>query len=283
MPITAFRTGGLFLSARAGLSNASLKILRSSFRGTRLGSSKAAIGTVQGLVFLRNRYYDAQVGRFSQLDPIRSGTNWWNYPTDPIHKWDPMGLESKHIGRSVTFENRNYRYNMGSGAIQVWRPEHPRYRPHWMGIRGKADGTPGPRMQAIRRAAMVRPNQAASHIAAAIHEPEIAYAQPTHVAQPVRKIPSRALLRYNAMRAQTTSSPPRTHSSVSSTHVNSGQMPRMARGGFRSHRRPLYRDIGRGPGEPTLSPGTRAGIQRIAAARSYAGANPTRPPFIPDS
>ncbi|MDO4302257.1 MAG: RHS repeat-associated core domain-containing protein, partial [Clostridia bacterium] len=46
-----------------------------------------------GLIYLRNRYYDSESGRFISEDPIRSGMNWYSYcSNDPINKIDPWGL-----------------------------------------------------------------------------------------------------------------------------------------------------------------------------------------------
>ena len=35
--------------------------------------------TETGQIYLRNRYYQPVTGRFSQLDPIRDGLNWYAY------------------------------------------------------------------------------------------------------------------------------------------------------------------------------------------------------------
>jgi RHS repeat-associated protein len=44
------------------------------------------------LYYLRNRYYDPKVGRFTQEDPIRSGQNWYVYcGNNPVNRWDPTG------------------------------------------------------------------------------------------------------------------------------------------------------------------------------------------------
>ena len=46
-----------------------------------------------GLVFLRARYYNPNIGRFTQEDPIRDGSNWYVYcDSDPVNKVDPSGL-----------------------------------------------------------------------------------------------------------------------------------------------------------------------------------------------
>ncbi len=46
-----------------------------------------------GFVYLRNRYYDTQTGRFISEDPIKDGDNWYAYcDSNPVNKIDPSGL-----------------------------------------------------------------------------------------------------------------------------------------------------------------------------------------------
>ncbi|MBR5236915.1 MAG: RHS repeat-associated core domain-containing protein [Clostridia bacterium] len=46
-----------------------------------------------GLIYLRNRYYDASTGRFITEDPIRDGLNWYAYcGNNPVNCVDPWGL-----------------------------------------------------------------------------------------------------------------------------------------------------------------------------------------------
>ena len=48
-----------------------------------------------GLIYLRNRYYDPELGRFINVDPIFSGANWYAYANcNPIKYIDPSGLDS---------------------------------------------------------------------------------------------------------------------------------------------------------------------------------------------
>ena len=38
-----------------------------------------------GLIYLRNRYYDPSIGRFTQEDPVQDGMNWYVYcGNDPV-------------------------------------------------------------------------------------------------------------------------------------------------------------------------------------------------------
>ena len=49
-----------------------------------------------GFVYLRNRYYDPSIGRFTQEDPAKDGTNWYVYcGNNPIAFVDPNGLTKK--------------------------------------------------------------------------------------------------------------------------------------------------------------------------------------------
>ncbi len=46
-----------------------------------------------GLYYLRNRYYDPTIGRFTQEDPTRDGDNWYVYAgNNPVVFIDPWGL-----------------------------------------------------------------------------------------------------------------------------------------------------------------------------------------------
>ena len=46
-----------------------------------------------GLIYLRNRYYDSETGRFINEDPARSGGNWYSYCSgNPVMFWDKFGL-----------------------------------------------------------------------------------------------------------------------------------------------------------------------------------------------
>ncbi len=49
--------------------------------------------TETGFIYLRARYYDPNVGRFTSVDPIKDGLNWYAYcENDPVNFVDPTGM-----------------------------------------------------------------------------------------------------------------------------------------------------------------------------------------------
>ena len=49
--------------------------------------------TETGTIYLRARYYDPRIGRFTQQDPISDGLNWYTYANNnPVMYIDPSGL-----------------------------------------------------------------------------------------------------------------------------------------------------------------------------------------------
>ena len=50
--------------------------------------------TETGFIYLRARYYDPMVGRFTSVDPIKDGLNWYAYcENNPVAYIDPSGKE----------------------------------------------------------------------------------------------------------------------------------------------------------------------------------------------
>ena len=48
-----------------------------------------------GFIYLRNRYYDPSIGRFTTEDPAKSGLNWYAYcENNPVKYVDPWGLDA---------------------------------------------------------------------------------------------------------------------------------------------------------------------------------------------
>ena len=64
-----------------------------------------------GLIYLRNRYYDPETGRFITEDPVKDGTNWYVYAANnPIMFVDPWGLEDIVVAGGA--------YHQGEGEYQ---------------------------------------------------------------------------------------------------------------------------------------------------------------------
>ena len=55
--------------------------------------------------YLRNRYYDPSIGRFTTEDPVKDGDNWYAYcGNNPVNYIDPWGLavtDSDKIARAA--------------------------------------------------------------------------------------------------------------------------------------------------------------------------------------
>ena len=48
--------------------------------------------TVSGTIYLRARYYNSELGRFTQEDPIKDGSNWYSYcDSNPVVRIDKTG------------------------------------------------------------------------------------------------------------------------------------------------------------------------------------------------
>ena len=64
-----------------------------------------------GFIYLRNRYYDSEIGRFINEDPARSGGNWYSYCSgNPIMFWDPSG------NRRAAYTDKNGTYHADPDA-----------------------------------------------------------------------------------------------------------------------------------------------------------------------
>ena len=51
---------------------------------------------VSGTIYLRARYYNSDLGRFTQEDPIRDGRNWYSYcDSNPVNAIDPSGYAAR--------------------------------------------------------------------------------------------------------------------------------------------------------------------------------------------
>ena len=83
-----------------------------------------------GFVYLRNRYYDPNTGRFISQDPIKDGDNWYVYANNnPIMFFDPFGLApttkeaaemADHIYHWDQNNDKKDRIVSGWRLIDVW-------------------------------------------------------------------------------------------------------------------------------------------------------------------
>ena len=63
-----------------------------------------------GLIYLRNRYYDPELGRFINVDPIFSGANWYAYcEGNPVRYVDPSGCISLVFCADVMLDQAKFR------------------------------------------------------------------------------------------------------------------------------------------------------------------------------
>ncbi|MBQ6697885.1 MAG: RHS repeat-associated core domain-containing protein, partial [Oscillospiraceae bacterium] len=84
-----------------------------------------------GFIYLRARYYDPSIGRFTAEDPIRDGTNWYVYcNNNPVMYVDPWGLAptkeeaaamADHIYNWEKDSDKSDRTIAGWRLIDVWR------------------------------------------------------------------------------------------------------------------------------------------------------------------
>jgi RHS repeat-associated protein len=79
-----------------------------------------------GLTYLRNRYYDANTGRFTQLDPIGlgGGLNLYGFAAgDPVNFSDPFGLCPScrnELSSRYTEEEQKWARAMGNDEDAAW-------------------------------------------------------------------------------------------------------------------------------------------------------------------
>ncbi|MCV3264613.1 hypothetical protein OGZ01_27515 [Vibrio harveyi] len=85
------------------------------------------------------RYYDPQIGRFIQSDPLGllGGTNHYQFAPNPVSWVDPLGLcakEESHTvlaGRNDNSPEKSVYYAMGSGNYQATITQaSPSYKLH---------------------------------------------------------------------------------------------------------------------------------------------------------
>ncbi|OQB13720.1 MAG: tRNA3(Ser)-specific nuclease WapA precursor [Firmicutes bacterium ADurb.Bin193] len=73
-----------------------------------------------GSVYLRNRYYSASVGRFTQEDPAKSGLNWYAYcGGNPVNFKDPSGLAEVMVKYAIEKNGGTATYYGDSNSSDV--------------------------------------------------------------------------------------------------------------------------------------------------------------------
>ena len=101
-----------------------------------------------GFVYLRNRYYDPNTGRFISQDPIKDGNNWYAYcENNPVNRIDPLGLESYVFyttGKNSNFSSqaqwqKDRLENMGEKVIMIPVTDVKTFEDGWNGM-GMVDG-----------------------------------------------------------------------------------------------------------------------------------------------
>ena len=66
-------------------------------------------------IYLRARYYNPSIGRFTTEDQIKDGSNWYVYcGGNPIMFWDKMGLMPEGDVLFNILNNYSFAYNINS-------------------------------------------------------------------------------------------------------------------------------------------------------------------------
>ncbi|TDX51147.1 RHS repeat-associated core domain-containing protein [Orenia marismortui] len=87
-------TDGSVLGARSYTPYGMVRSTTGTFN-SKLGFIGRSQSSTTGLTYIRARYYDASVGRFTRVDPVRDGLNWYGYAGgNPVNYYDPYGLFS---------------------------------------------------------------------------------------------------------------------------------------------------------------------------------------------
>jgi RHS repeat-associated protein len=100
-------------------------------QGMNLGYTGKAYDVTTGLYNYGYRDYAPSVARFTTVDPIQDGSNWFTYVNnDPVNYVDLWGLSASDGGRALTEEERRI-YTQASGHsidfdnIKVFTGERP--------------------------------------------------------------------------------------------------------------------------------------------------------------
>ncbi|MBU5451529.1 RHS repeat-associated core domain-containing protein, partial [Acetivibrio sp. MSJd-27] len=71
-----------------------------------------------GFIYLRARYYDSSIGRFTSEDPIRDGMNWFVYcGNNPINLVDPSGFKAGDL--FVTIDDAAIDFGLTYNPISI--------------------------------------------------------------------------------------------------------------------------------------------------------------------
>ncbi|MDR0637504.1 MAG: RHS repeat-associated core domain-containing protein [Spirochaetaceae bacterium] len=93
--------------------------------GMNLGYTGKPYDTATGLYNYGYRDYKPEVARFTTVDPIRDGVNWFAYVNnDPVNWVDLWGLLTFQIGISAT-GGAGTGATIEKGIIVAWDPAHP--------------------------------------------------------------------------------------------------------------------------------------------------------------
>jgi RHS repeat-associated protein len=89
-----------------------------------LGYTGKPYDTATGLYDYGFRDYKPQAVRFTTVDPIRDGNNWFAYVNnDPVNWVDPLGLRAGDPRRRLTQEERDLHAEAGGGPVDydsIW-------------------------------------------------------------------------------------------------------------------------------------------------------------------
>jgi RHS repeat-associated protein len=93
--------------------------------GMNLGYTGKPYDTATGMYNYGYRDYQPEVARFTTVDPIRDGANWFAYVNnDPVNYVDLWGLFTFQIGASGTVGGGTGA-TIGSGFVIAWDPSDP--------------------------------------------------------------------------------------------------------------------------------------------------------------
>ena len=117
-------TGGSVTGTRSYTPFGMVRDTTGSFN-TRLGFIGRSQSDVTGLTYIRARYYDPSAGRFTKIDPIKDGLNWYGYAgANPVVYYDPYGLFNgwEVIGGTAQVISGTGQIGLGTGGNLIPEP-----------------------------------------------------------------------------------------------------------------------------------------------------------------